>query len=84
MVLPSRGVGLGMVSVEAVAMLARIAAATEPHRKHYWLKETLEILGRNENLSVVDLISLSVHYTLEHVNAAAVFVPTYSGKTANL
>jgi pyruvate kinase len=26
--------------------------------------------------------SLSFHYTLEHVNAAAVFVPTFSGKTA--
>ena len=63
-------------------MLTKIAAATEPHRKHYWLKETLETLGRNENLSVVDLISLSVHYTLEHVTAAALFVPTYSGKTA--
>jgi pyruvate kinase len=73
---------MGRYPVEAVAMLARIAAATEPHRKHYWLKESLEILGRNENLSVVDLISLSVHYTLEHVNAAAVFVPTFSGKTA--
>jgi pyruvate kinase len=73
---------MGKYPVEAVTMLAKIAAATEPHRKHYWLKETLETLGRNENLSVVDLISLSVHYTLEHVTAAALFVPTYSGKTA--
>ena len=73
---------MGKYPVEAVAMLARIAAVTEPHRKHYWLKESLEILGRNENLSVVDLISLSVHYTLEHVDAAAVFVPTFSGRTA--
>lgn len=73
---------VGKYPVEAVTMLAKIAATTEPHRKHYWLKETLETLGRNENLSVVDLISLSVHYTLEHVTAAALFVPTYSGKTA--
>ena len=63
-------------------MLARIAAVTEPNRRHYWLKENLETLGRNENLSVVDLISLSVHYPLEHVTAAALFVPTHSGKTA--
>jgi len=39
-------------------------------------------LGRDENLNVVDLIALSVHYTLEHVNAAGVFVPTFSGRTA--
>ena len=31
---------------------------------------------------MVDLIALSVHYTLKHVNAAAVFIPTLSGKTA--
>jgi len=73
---------MGRYPVEAVTMLAKIAAVTEPHRRHYWLKENLETLGRNENLSVVDLISLSVHYTLEHVTAAALFVPTYSGKTA--
>jgi pyruvate kinase len=73
---------MGRYPVEAVNMLARIAAATEPHRKQYWLKEALEMLGRNENLKVVDLIALSVHYTLEHADAAAVFVPTLSGATA--
>jgi pyruvate kinase len=73
---------MGRYPVEAVAMLARIAAATEPHRKHYWLEESLEALGRNDNLNVVDLISLSVHYALRHVSAAAVFIPTHSGKTA--
>jgi pyruvate kinase len=73
---------MGRYPVEAVNMLVRIAAATEPHRKQYWLKEALEMLGRNENLKVVDLIALSVHYTLEHADAAAVFVPTLSGATA--
>jgi len=73
---------MGRFPVEAVAMLAKIAAATEPYRKQYRLKEALEALGRDENLNVVDLIALSVHYTLEHVNAAAVFVPTFSGMTA--
>jgi pyruvate kinase len=73
---------MGKFPVEAVTMLSKIAAATEPHRKHYRLKEALETLGRDENLNLVDLIALSVHYTLAHVNAAAVFVPTFSGKTA--
>ena len=73
---------MGRYPVEAVSMLARIAAATEPHREQYRLKEALETLGRDKNLNVVDLIALSVHYTLEHVNAAGVFVPTFSGKTA--
>jgi pyruvate kinase len=73
---------MGKYPVEAVTMLAKIAAATEPHHEQYRLKEALEKLGRNENLKVVDLIALSVRYTLEHVDAAAVFVPTFSGKTA--
>jgi pyruvate kinase len=73
---------MGKYPVEAVIMLAKIGAATEPHRKQYRLKEALETLGRDENLNVVDLIALSVHYTLKHVNAAAVFVPTFGGKTA--
>jgi len=73
---------MGRYPVEAVNMLARIAAVTEPHRKQYRLKEALETLGRDENLSLVDLIALSVHYTLEHTSAAAVFVPTLSGETA--
>jgi pyruvate kinase len=73
---------MGRYPVETVTMLAKIGAATEPHRKHYWLEEALEALGRDDNLNVVDLIALSVHYTLKHVNAAAVFIPTFSGKTA--
>ncbi len=73
---------MGKYPVEAVIMLAKIAAATEPHRKQYQLKEALETLGRDENLNVVDLIALSVHYVLKHVNATAVFVPTFGGKTA--
>jgi len=73
---------MGRYPVEAVTMLAKIAAATEPHREQYRLKEALETLGRDKNLNEVDLIALAVHYTLEHVNAAGVFVPTFSGKTA--
>ncbi|MEK6198524.1 MAG: pyruvate kinase [Desulfobacterales bacterium] len=73
---------MGKYPVESVTMLTKIAAATEPHREQYRLKEALETLGRDENLNVVDLIALSVHYTLEHVNPAGVFIPTFSGKTA--
>ena len=73
---------MGSYPVEAVSMLASIAAATEPHRTQYRLKEILEKLGRVDNPKVVDLIALSVHYTLEHADAAAVFVPTLSGAMA--
>jgi pyruvate kinase len=73
---------MGRYPVEAVAMLAKIADETEPHRKQYRLKEILETRNRDVSLSTVDLIALSVYHTLQQVTAAAVFVPTFSGATA--
>ena len=73
---------LGRYPVETVAMLARIAAATEAHRRQYQARETFETRGRDHSLNLVDIIALSVHNTFEHIHAAAVFVPTLSGKTA--
>jgi pyruvate kinase len=73
---------MGDYPVEAVAMLAKIAEATEPHRPGHYVRETLEGIEENGGLSTADLIALSVETTLGRISPAAVFVPTRSGKTA--
>jgi pyruvate kinase len=73
---------MGKFPVESVAMLAKIAGATEPHRPGYRRKEFLQSYGLDGNISQVDLVALSVYFTLERSSTAAVFVPTMSGSTA--
>lgn len=73
---------MGIYPVEAVEMLAKIAAMTEPHLNRLELKEFLKSSNREDKISLVDIISLSVENALEHVSVAAVFVPTRSGATA--
>ena len=71
---------MGMYPVEAVKMLARIAASIEPHRQSHQVQEALKGPGHEEDLK--DLIALSVETTLERISPAAVFVPTRSGASA--
>ena len=73
---------MGMYPVEAVEMLARIAASIEPHRQSHQVREALRGLGHEENINLKDLIALSVETTLERISPAAVFVPTRSGASA--
>lgn len=73
---------MGMYPVEAVEMLARIAASIEPHRQSHQVREALRGVGHEENLNLKDLIALSVETTLERISPAAVFVPTRSGASA--
>ncbi|MDP2644205.1 MAG: pyruvate kinase [Desulfobacterales bacterium] len=73
---------MGRYPVEAVEMLAGIAAAVEPHRSEYRLQETAKTFSRNRELGLSDLIASSVERTLEHVSPAAVIVPTQSGYMA--
>ena len=73
---------LGKFPVDAVAMLAKIAAATEPYRPRHYLRETLKGIDRSSTISPPDLIALSVEATLERSSPAAVFVSTRSGVTA--
>jgi pyruvate kinase len=73
---------MGKYPVEAVTMLARIAAEIEPHRPGYRRKEALEKYDRDGDVSFTDLIALSVELTLQRATAAAVLVPTVSGATA--
>ncbi|WP_455206101.1 pyruvate kinase [Kaarinaea lacus] len=74
---------MGKYPVEATSMLARIAAATEPNRPHYRARQALRKDSNSDSrASVVDLIALSVQYTIDRVQPAAVLVPTRSGGTA--
>jgi pyruvate kinase len=73
---------MGKFPIESVAMLSKIAKATEPHRPGYRRKAFLETYGLDKNISRIDLIALSVYNTLERSSTAGIFVPTISGATA--
>ena len=73
---------MGEYPVEAVAMLARIAAATEPHRVVYASRQLLPGHRKNDQIKIQDLIASSVETTLERITPATVIVPTHSGTTA--
>jgi pyruvate kinase len=73
---------LGKYPVDTVAMLAKIAAATEPERLSYPVRDSLKASGPDGNASLMDLIALGVETTVEHVSPAAVIVPTLSGASA--
>jgi pyruvate kinase len=73
---------IGDYPVEAVATLARIAAATEPHRPRFDLWDKLRSLSPDANLDVPDLLSLGIEAVMGASKAAAVVVPTRTGTTA--
>ena len=72
----------GAFPVDAVSMLARIAAAIEPHRPAGRVREALGRAGQEGSMSLRDVIASSVDSTLERASPAAVIVPTDSGATA--
>jgi len=73
---------MGKYPVEAVAMLAHIAQATEPHNAVRRLQDALKDFEREGALGTPDLIALSVAHTLRKVDARALLVPSRSGYTA--
>jgi len=73
---------MGRYPVEAVAMLAGIAAAVEPHRKPVTVSELFEGLDLRGRLKPAHLIALGVEASIRFASAAAVFVPSRSGVTA--
>jgi len=75
---------LGRYPEEAVAMLGRIAAATEERRPPVRLREIRESLSQRPPATTAEAISSVVEYALETVPSAAVFVPTRTGTTARM
>ena len=73
---------MGEYPVAAVSMLAKIAAATEPHRSVYASRQVLQANRKDDQIKIQDLIASSVKATLERITPATVIVPTHSGATA--
>jgi pyruvate kinase len=73
---------MGHYPLEAVAMLAGIAAAIEPHRSVYSIPQVLKTRKGDGQIRVEDLIASSVETTLNRISPATVIVPTHSGATA--
>ncbi len=73
---------LGRYPVDAVRMLVKIAAAIEPHRPSRNVRKVLRESDRGDDISLRDLIAVSVEAALERVSPAAVIVPTRSGASA--
>jgi pyruvate kinase len=73
---------MGKHPVESVAMLAKIAAAIEPHRPASRVRKSLKQASREDSVSLTELIASSVEAAMERVTPAVVIVPTRSGVTA--
>jgi pyruvate kinase len=73
---------MGEYPVDATAMLAKIAAAIEPHRTINPIKGKLVSRRQKDDVHLSDLIALSVETTLERITPPTVIVPTRSGSTA--
>ncbi len=72
----------GRHPVEAVETLARIAAATEPHRSRIDLWERLKSVTPDMDLEISDLFAVSVETLMAVSSPAAVVVPARTGATA--
>lgn len=73
---------MGRYPAEAVATLARIAAATEPQRPRPSLGERLGGLPAGREHRPADLFALAVETVIAAAAPAAVVVPTRTGSTA--
>jgi len=73
---------MGQYPVESVTMLAKIAAAIEPHRHRVTVKEMFQGVDLRGKLRAAHLIAIGVEASLEYASPAAVFAPTKSGATA--
>lgn len=68
--------------MEAVAVLARIAAAIESRRTAQPVRDAIRPAGKDAAVSLHDVIALGVETASRHASPAVVVVPTRSGATA--
>jgi pyruvate kinase len=73
---------MGRYPVEAVAMLAKIAAATEGHRSSFVPALANDCTANDQDILAEELIAASVEATIHRITPATVIVPTHSGSTA--
>ena len=73
---------MGDYPLESVEMLAKIAAATEPHRRQRHFETTLKPQVKDYTPNVVDLIAVSIENILAKIDSpAAILSPSASGYT---
>jgi pyruvate kinase len=72
----------GLYPVEAIATLARIAAATEPHRSRFELWDRMRTLTQEVRPDLYDLAAVAAEAVMEFGKSACVVVPTGGGRTA--
>ena len=75
---------MGKYPVEATAMLAGIAAATEPFRTDVSVREVFTDYARDTDVHLVDLISRNIQRTVSRLDPVAVIVPTATGNIARM
>jgi pyruvate kinase len=73
---------VGSYPVESVAMLARIAAVIEPHRKTFAPNGACDAGACDDGIHPEELIASSVQAAIRRITPATVIVPTHSGATA--
>jgi pyruvate kinase len=73
---------MGRYPADAVAMLVKIAAATESHRSAFGLPHASEAIARDEDISSEELIAAGVETTVRRITPATIIVPTRGGATA--
>jgi pyruvate kinase len=73
---------MGKYPVDAVAMLAKIAASVEPRRPSIEVQELYKGVNLAGRIRTEHLIAIGVEECLDYVTPAAVFVPTHDGATA--
>jgi len=75
---------MGNYPLEAVQMLAKIAAYTEPHRQECSSHKRASDFYRPGAFHLTDIISHNVEHTVEHLNPVAVIAHTVTGHTARM
>ncbi len=73
---------MGKYPVEAVEMLAKIAAEVEPHRRTLSVRDLYRGIDIGGRMKTAHLISIAVEASLEYADPVAVFAPTHTGATA--
>jgi len=73
---------MGRYPVDAVAMLAKIAAVVEPRKQPIRVQGLFEGMELKGRLKPAHLIAVAVEASINYASPAAVFVPTRGGATA--
>jgi pyruvate kinase len=73
---------MGKYPVDAVSMLAKIAAEIEPYRPSHGVREILRVYDQKRDINTRDLLTMSVETIVERVAPALVLVPSLTGGTA--